>query len=117
MAEQRVVARALTQQRPRPVIHEAVLVGQQRVHPVDGDEVLGERVRDTVVIRCGRWNTYIGVSVDQPDAKLGDPVAGWAVPIRMQRRSAHGNQRHFPQIMPAEHPMRLGRLIQPKVKV
>src|SRR3712207_8549628 len=33
------------------VVQEGVVVGDQRVHPVDGDEVLGQRVRDPVVVR------------------------------------------------------------------
>ena len=36
---------------PGPVVDEDVVVGDQWMHPVDGDELLGQRVRGAVVVR------------------------------------------------------------------
>ncbi len=66
--------RAAAEGRAGPVVGEPVVVGQQRVHPVDGDEVLGQRVRHPVVVRHGLRDADAGVAVDQPEAQLVQPV-------------------------------------------
>ena len=50
---------------PPPAERSAILVGQQRVHPVDGDELLGDRVRR----RRGRRGGEPGMPPSSPSAR------------------------------------------------
>ena len=55
------------------------------MQPVDGDEILGQRVGRAVVVRHGLRDAGRGVRVDQPDAELGQPVIGRrAVPVGVE---------------------------------
>ena len=73
MSRNGAVARALA----GPVVEEAVVVGDQRVQPVDGDEVLGQRVGHAVVVRHGLRDADSSACVSSSQMpEPGQPVVG-----------------------------------------
>ena len=67
------------------VVIETVVVRQQRVHPVDGDEILGQRIGRAVMVRHRFGNAGRRMRVEQPKAELGQVVIGRrAVPVAGQ---------------------------------
>ena len=57
---------------------EGEVVGEERVHPIDGDELLGQRVRHAVVVGRRAGNA----AEDLVRASLAEPLAEDPVPVR-----------------------------------
>ena len=69
-----VEERPVTEFLPGGAVVEAVVVRDQRMHPVDGDEILGQAIRGAGMIRRGLRNPRQGVAVDQPQSGPRQPV-------------------------------------------
>ena len=90
--------RALLQHRVVGERAEAVVVRDQRVHAVDGDELLGERVRDAVVVGRRAGDAADHLVRRAPAEQLVEPLALEAPPVRAQRehRRRVGDDRRRP---------------------
>ena len=65
------------------------LIGDERMHPVHGDELFGERVRSGVVIVFGSDDAAENFVVVQERQDFLQFIAGQAVPVRVHRDLGH----------------------------
>src|SRR5207248_1285027 len=67
-----------------------VVVGDQRMHAVDRDELLGDRVRHTEVVRWRAWYPAPNLTLGDAPPDLVHRLARKSPPIRSQRQLSRG---------------------------